>query len=144
MKIGSRGVSQNLFRKFWTFLQVSTNFEVCPIFWNLKQLKNYKKNRRTVTSLKPAHGLRRSARRPAMRGRPRRWPATHRNGARVVRAHSAVTSHSSHARQRGDTLYGGLLGAGRRHGVADEHRWGPGVVPGRRRGGGAHPSGGSM
>jgi hypothetical protein len=35
------------------------------------------------------------------------------------------------------------VGAGRQQGVAGEHRWGPGVAPRRRSGGGAHRSGGS-
>jgi hypothetical protein len=42
-----------------SFLQI---LEFCPIFWNLKQLEN-DKNHRTATGLKPAHGLRRLARR---------------------------------------------------------------------------------
>jgi hypothetical protein len=50
----------------YKFLQI---LEVCPILWNLKQLKN-DKNHRTLTGLKPAHGLRRSARRPTTRGHP--------------------------------------------------------------------------
>jgi hypothetical protein len=35
------------------------------------------------------------------------------------------------------------VGAGRRQGAADEHRWGPGVASGKKIGGGAHPIGGA-
>jgi hypothetical protein len=109
-----------------------------------------------VTGLKPAHGLRRSTRWPATRGRPegrlghglaaqsRRQPATRRNGARAVRARGAVTSRCSRTRQHGDALNGDAVRAGQWQGVASEHRRGPGVAPGRQRGGGANPSGGSM
>jgi hypothetical protein len=47
------------------------------------------------------------------------------------------------ARRRGDALDGGAVGVGRRQVAASEHPWGPGVAPGRQRGRGAHPSGGS-
>jgi hypothetical protein len=62
---------------------------------------------------------------------------------RTVRAHSAVTVHSSWASRCGYTLDGGTVGAGLQQGAIGEHRWGPGVALGRRSGGGAHPSGGS-
>jgi hypothetical protein len=35
------------------------------------------------------------------------------------------------------------VGSSRRQGVADEHRWGPRVAPGKKIGGGAHPIGGA-
>jgi hypothetical protein len=57
-------------------------------------------------------------------------------------ARGAVTTRSSRVRWRGDALDGGAVGAGRRQGASGEHRWGLGVAPGRRSGGGAHPSGG--
>jgi hypothetical protein len=50
---------------------------------------------------------------------------------------------NGHARWSSDALGGSAVGAGRWQDAAGEHRWGPGVAPGRRRGGGAHPSGGS-
>jgi hypothetical protein len=37
----------------------------------------------------------------------------------------------------------GVVGAGRRQGVTDEYRWGPGVAPGKKISGGAHPIGGA-
>jgi hypothetical protein len=40
-------------------------------------------------------------------------------------------------------LDGGAVGAGRQQGVAGEHRWGPGVAPGKEEGAGAHRNGGS-
>jgi hypothetical protein len=43
---------------------------------------------------------------------------------------------------RGGALDGDVMGAGRRQGVAGEHRWGPGVAPGKKIGGRAHPIGG--
>jgi hypothetical protein len=90
-----------------------------------------------------AHGLQRSARRPATRGRPerpagprprgpaqpRRRPPTRGNGARAVRAHGAVTARNSCVRQCGDTLNGGVMGAGRRHVLPVS----TGGVPGWRR-----------
>jgi hypothetical protein len=39
VKSGSRGLIQNLFCKFWTFLQVSTNFGIWNNFCYLKQLE---------------------------------------------------------------------------------------------------------
>jgi hypothetical protein len=60
-----------------------------------------------------------------------------------VRARGAVTTLISRVRQCGNAHDGGTVGAGRWQGAAGEHRWGPGVAPGRRSGGGAHPSGGS-
>jgi hypothetical protein len=39
VKSGSRGFIQIFFCKFWTFLQVSTNFGILKQFWNLKQLE---------------------------------------------------------------------------------------------------------
>jgi hypothetical protein len=98
----------------------------------LKELKN-DKNRRTVSGLKLAHD-------PVQ---PRRWPATRKNGACATCARGAVTARSSSARRRGDALDGGAVGAGRRQGAASEHRRGPSLAPGRRSGGGAHPSSGS-
>jgi hypothetical protein len=60
-----------------------------------------------------------------------------------VCAHDAVTARSSRARRCRDALDGGAVGAGRRQGVAGEHRWGPEVAPGKKIGGGAHPIGGA-
>jgi hypothetical protein len=60
-----------------------------------------------------------------------------------MRAHGTVIARISRARRRGDALDGGAVGAGWRQGAVGEHRWGPGVVPGKRSGGGAHASGGS-
>jgi hypothetical protein len=54
-----------------------------------------------------------------------------------VSTHGAVTARSSRVRQRGDVLDDDAVGAGRRQGVAGEHRWGPGGGAGkeeRRRG----------
>jgi hypothetical protein len=39
VKIDSRGVPQNLFQKFWTFLQVSTNFGSLPYFLKFKTIE---------------------------------------------------------------------------------------------------------
>jgi hypothetical protein len=61
--------------------------------------------------------------------------------ARALRALRMVTVHSSCARRRGDALDGGAVGACRRQGAASEHRWGPGVAPGKKSGGGAHQGG---
>jgi hypothetical protein len=40
MKSGSRGVQKNLFDDFWTFLQVSTNFETLHYFLRIKTIEN--------------------------------------------------------------------------------------------------------
>jgi hypothetical protein len=64
--------------------------------------------------------------RPSGPAQPRRRPATRGNRAR--RAHGAVNARSSCTHRRGDTLDGGAVGAGQLQGVADEHRWGPGVA----------------
>jgi hypothetical protein len=71
-----------------------------------------------VTGLNLAHGLRRSAQWPAMRGRPGHGLAAQpspaedtvhdgRKTGRAMRAQGAVTARSSHARRRGDALDGG-------------------------------------
>jgi hypothetical protein len=44
-------------------------------------------------------------------------------------------------RRRGGTLADGSTVAGRRQGVAGEHRWGPGEAPGKKSGDGAHRGG---
>jgi hypothetical protein len=44
---------------------------------------------------------------------------------------------------RGNGARAGVVGAGRQHGAANEHRWGPGVAPGKKINGGAHPIGGA-
>jgi hypothetical protein len=156
MKSGSRGFIQNLFCNFWTLLQVSTNFRSLKQFQEFKQLKNDFKSPHSVgpkSGPRPATlGMVACHARPAERlagpqpGVPaqlRRRPVTRGNGACAARACSAVTARSSRARRRGDALDGGVVGAGRQQGAAGEHRWGPRVAPGRRSGGGAHPSGGS-
>jgi hypothetical protein len=67
----------------------------------------------------------------------------HGNAAHVVRAHGAITARSSRGRRHGDALDGSAVGSGQQQSVADEHRWGPGVAPGMKIGGGAHPIGGA-
>jgi hypothetical protein len=81
---------------------------------------------------------------PGLAARSSRGGSPRRAGTgRAPNSRGAVTARSSSARQCGDALDGGVVGAGRWQGAAGEHRWGPGVAPGRRSGGGAHPSGGS-
>jgi hypothetical protein len=48
VKSGSRGIQQNLFCNFWTFLQVSMNFGSLKQFLELKQLKNHLKTLHSV------------------------------------------------------------------------------------------------
>jgi hypothetical protein len=70
MKGGSRGFIQNLFCKFWTFLQVSTNFGILNYFLLFKTIgKIFKSPVQCWVRYRPeatAHG----AWRPAMRGQP--------------------------------------------------------------------------
>jgi hypothetical protein len=101
-----------------------------------------------VTGLNLAHGLRRSAQWPAMRGRPGHGLAAQPSPAkdtvhdgRDVRAHGQVTARSSHARRCGDALDDGAVGVGQRQGVVSKHRWGPGVASGKKSGDGAHRGG---
>jgi hypothetical protein len=65
VKSGSRGIQQNLFCNFWTFLQVSMNFGSLKQFLELKQLKNHLK---TLHSVGPQISPR-----PAAHGR--NWPS---------------------------------------------------------------------
>jgi hypothetical protein len=58
-----------------------------------------------------------------------------------VRAHGVVTARNPHARRCGDALDGGVVGTGPQQGATGEHRWGPGVAPGKTSGGGAHRGG---
>jgi hypothetical protein len=44
---------------------------------------------------------------------------------------------------RGNGARAGVVGAGRQHGAANEHWRGPGVAPGKKINGGAHPIGGA-
>jgi hypothetical protein len=127
VKSGSRGFIQNLFYKFWTFLQVFTNFGNLPYFLGFKTIGKTIKKCRTVTGLKLAHGMRRSARGLATRGRPE---------GRLGHGLAAQPSQRGGSRRTktrcGDVLDSVAVGAGRRQGVAGEHQWGPGVAPGRR------------
>jgi hypothetical protein len=76
----------------------------------------------------------------ARRGKRLAWPAaTHERHAFAAWSPHAVRACGGAV----ERSRGGPVGAGRWQGVADEHRWGPGVAPHRRSGGGAHPSGGS-
>jgi hypothetical protein len=146
VKSGSRGFMQILFCNFWTLLQVSTNFESLKQFLEFKQLKNDFKSPHSVgpksgprpATLGPVAYHTRLARRPARSrpggpAQPRRRPVTGGNGTCVL-----VVRSPRVARVRA-----GAVGAGWRQGATGEHRWGPGVAPGRRSGVGAHPSSGS-
>jgi hypothetical protein len=150
---GSRGVQQNLFYNFWTLLQVFTNFESLNYFLPFKTIgKTIKNATRCQASNRPTtYGTRAKMARgwrhgglPRAAGRKAAWattwwPSPAEEAARDVRKWGARHACS----RRGDALDGGAVGAGQRQGAAREHRWGPGVAPGRRSGGGAHPSGGS-
>jgi hypothetical protein len=57
---------------------------------------------------------------------------------------SVVTTHRPRVGWRGSALAGGSAVACRRQGVADEHRWGPGVAPDKEERVRAHRNGGSM
>jgi hypothetical protein len=57
-KSGSRGVQQNLFYKFWTLLQVSTNFGSLNHFLPFKTIRKIINKRHPVSGLKPTHILR--------------------------------------------------------------------------------------
>jgi hypothetical protein len=59
-----------------------------------------------------------------------------------VRA-SVVTTRRPRVGQRGGVLTGGSVVAHRWQGIADEHRWGPGVASGKEERTGAHRNGGS-
>jgi hypothetical protein len=83
-----------------------------------------------VSGLKPTHGLQRAGE----NGPRRRHGGLPRSAGR--QADGALAWQPGPAD-------GDAVGAGRWQGAAGEHRWGPRVAPGRRSGGGAHPSGGS-
>jgi hypothetical protein len=66
---GSRGVQENLFCNFWTFLQVSINFRSLHYFLKLKTIENDLKSAAQCWA-KIGPRLQRTARRLATCGRP--------------------------------------------------------------------------
>jgi hypothetical protein len=156
VKSGSRGVPENLFRNFWTFLQISTNFGILKQFLQFKTIEKHLNPwaqywAETGPRLQPTgHGGlpravgRNSGEAAAWRlGLAQKTPRVARDNARTPRARGVVTARGPRVRWRGGGFTGGPVGAGRRQGVASEHRWGPGVAPGKKISGGAHPIGGA-
>jgi hypothetical protein len=128
-----------------------TNFGILPYFLEFKTIRKMIKitaqrrasNRPTACDAWPG-GLPRAA------GWATAWrPSPAEEAARDARKQGAPCAlvvrspRAARTRRRDDALDGGAVGAGRWQGAAGEHRWGPGVAPGRRSGDGAHPSGGS-
>jgi hypothetical protein len=128
VKSGSRGFIQNLFCKFWTFLQVSTNFG------SLKQFLLLKTIRKIIKSL-PQYWAETGPRlQPTGRGG---LPRT--VGRKACNAHAgAVTTRRLRARRRGGVLAGGSAVAQRRQDIAEDLEGATGKVSGKEeRGTGA-------
>jgi hypothetical protein len=145
-------VQEDSYKIYFVIFNIPTSFYE---FWKFEQFLGIKTIRKTVkiaahrrASNRPTASDARPSGLPCTAGwatdggpaQPKRRPATRENGARAAPARGAITARSSRTRWRGDALDGDVVGASRRQGAADKHRWGPGVAPGRRSGGGAHPS----
>jgi hypothetical protein len=140
VKSGSRGFIQNLFYKFWTFLQVSTNFGNLKHFLLFKTIRKMVKFSWHSTGLKPARGY-----------SPRGATACHARSAEKPtgpRPDSPAQRGKQPARSpRANRAQGGAVAcspaARRRQGVAGDLEGGTGKVPGKEERAGAHWNGGS-
>jgi hypothetical protein len=99
VKSGSRGFTQNLFRKFWTFLQVSINFRSLKRFLEFKTIEKHLNPGHSIGP-KPARGY--SPRVVAgCYARSARKPAGSRPGSPAQRGKRLARPAATRARRRG-------------------------------------------